>query len=198
LPEETSPTDNTPALPDETRLALRKLKDLSDRAEDGDGEARRELRRFVASASPKIVAEASSFARRGERLLAGTIAGGEPLMEEALIARLQMMRREIAGLDPTPLERLLAERVVAYWLLVKMLEESISANLDRENKENRFSFSLLKLVIKWQDSVHKRHLSAIKTLAQVRRLQRGSSLQINVGTQQVNISGDPDPYSVEP
>ncbi len=185
-----SPTDNTPALPEETRLALRKLRDLSDRAEDGDGEARGELRRLVASASPDVIAEASSFARRGERLLARTLAGGEPLMEEALIARLQMMSREIGGLDPTPLERLLAERVVACWLLVKVLEELMATQLDRENKEHRIPYSSLGTVIKWQDSAHRRYLSAIKTLAQVRRLQRGSSLQINVGTQQVNISGD--------
>jgi hypothetical protein len=153
---------------------------------------------LVASASPDVVAEASSFARRGERLLARTIAAGEPLMEEALIARLETMRREVAGLDPTPLEMLLAERVVACWLLVEMLEYIISTQLGRENEENRVTYSLLKLVIGWQESAHRRYLSAIKTLAQVRRLQRGSSLQINVGAQQVNISGDPDPYSVEP
>ena len=91
------------------------LRVLSGRAEGGDKEARAELRSAVAKSSPAVIAEASDIARRAERMLIKTISAGEPLMQEALEARLEHMRGEISGEHPTPLERLLAERVVAGW-----------------------------------------------------------------------------------
>jgi hypothetical protein len=95
---------------------------LSKNAESGDKEARAELRRAVAESSPTVIAEASDVARRAERMLVKTISAGEPLMQETLEARLDHMRGEIAGEHPTPLERLLAERVVAGWLLAEVQE----------------------------------------------------------------------------
>jgi hypothetical protein len=42
------------------------------------------------------------------------------------------MRAEIAGESPTPLEALLAERVVAGWLLVEVLEGLVAAQYRRD------------------------------------------------------------------
>jgi len=46
-------------------------------------------------------------------MLVKTLSDCEPLMEEALQARMRHIRAEIAGENPTPLEVLLTERVVA-------------------------------------------------------------------------------------
>ena len=90
-----------------------KLEELSDQAADGGKEARKELRRVLCASSPAVVAEASKLAKKGEWGLIKTAAAGDPLMEEALLARLDLMRSEIAGPDPSPLEVLLVEKIVA-------------------------------------------------------------------------------------
>jgi hypothetical protein len=100
-------------LPNGVKDRLAELEALSDKARDGDKEAMRELRQALRESSPEIVARASDFARLGQRVLAETIAAGEPLMEKALVARLELMRAEVAGENPTPLEVLLTERIVS-------------------------------------------------------------------------------------
>ena len=97
----------------ETKAKLKELQVLSEKAEAGEKGARRELRMAVRSSTPEVVAKASDFARKGHKILIGTAAAGDPLMEEALSARLELMRAQIAGEDPSPLETLLTERVVS-------------------------------------------------------------------------------------
>jgi hypothetical protein len=100
-------------LSEDARGRLTELRALSEKAETGDKEARKELRRLLRASSPQVIAEASSIARRAEWMLVKTISAGKPLMEEALEERMDQMRAEIAGENPTPLEVLLTERVVA-------------------------------------------------------------------------------------
>jgi hypothetical protein len=149
-----------------------RLRYFSDKAEDGDKDARRELRRLVERASPAAIAEASSVARRAEGMLIKTISAGEPLMQETLRVRLRDMRAEIAGDNPTGLEALLAERVVAGWLLVEVLEALISAQYGREvDKSARSSPTHILQQSKILESAMRRHMQAIQTLARVRKLQ---------------------------
>ena len=63
---------------EETRKRLDELRALSDKAEAGDPEARRELRRLVRSSSPEVIGRASDIGRRAGRMLAKTAAGGDP------------------------------------------------------------------------------------------------------------------------
>jgi hypothetical protein len=108
-------------LSSETKAKLRELRILSEKAEAGEKGARRELRRAIRNSTLEVTAKASDIARKGHKILIGTAAGGDPLMEEALSARLAIMRAQIAGEDPSPLETLLTERVVSCWLLVELL-----------------------------------------------------------------------------
>ena len=150
---------------------LAELKALSDKAKDGDKEAKRELRQALRESSPEIITRASDFARTGQRILAETIAGDEPLREEAIITRLELMRAEVAGENPTPLEVLLTERVVSSWLVVEVLEALMNAQLKRGEDVPRAPTSYLKFIIGWLESAHRRHLSSIRELARVRKLQ---------------------------
>ena len=92
---------------------LTELRTVSEKAEAGDRYARKRLRRLVRSSSPEIIAQASDVAGSAAWMLIKTISAGEPLMQEALQERMHQMRSEIAGENPTPLEVLLTERVVA-------------------------------------------------------------------------------------
>jgi hypothetical protein len=177
-------------LSNETKARLRELRILSEKAEAGDKGARRELRKAIRSSTPEIVAKASNLSRKGHKILIGTAAGGDPLMEEALSARLDLMRAQIAGEDPTPLEALLTERVVSCWLLVELLEALTSAQLQTGGhmKDKRVPPSFLQFILRWQESAHRRYLSAIKELVRVRKLQgRSPGVQYNT---QINISPD--------
>jgi hypothetical protein len=174
---------------EELETKIERLRALSKKAEGGDREARAELRWAVAKCSPAVIAEASDIARRAERMLVKTISAGELLMQEALEARLEHMRDEIAGELPTPLERLLAERVVAGWLLVEVLEALISAqfrtDLKGAQKSVRVTPAYILQMSKILESATRRHLQAIQGLARVRKLQSNTpGVQYNT---QINL-----------
>ena len=170
----------------EAKDQLAELEDLSDKAANGDKQARSELRRALRASSPAVVAEASTLAKKGECVLIKTAAAGEPLMEEALLARLGLLRSEIAGPDPSPLELLLTEKIVAVWMLTELLELLLNAQLGDLPKSQRMSHRFLKFYLGWQEQAHRRLLSAIRELARVRRLESGiPNAQTNV---QINVS----------
>jgi hypothetical protein len=151
------------------RLSI--LEALSEKAEAGDKAARRELREAVRESAPEVISSASDFGKRGRWALIKTASANDVLMEEALGARVELMRTEVAGPDPSPLEALIAERVCSLWLLIELLELLVSAQLSDANKEKRVPMSYLRDVWRWQESASRRYLAALKTLAQVRKLQ---------------------------
>jgi hypothetical protein len=104
-----------------------------------------------------------------------------------LLTRLDLLRVEIAGENPSALEMLLTEKIVGVWLLGELLELLNSAQLTAGvPKDKRVEHSFLKFYLGWQEQAHRRLLSTIKTLAQVRRLQSGiPGSQTNV---QINLS----------
>jgi hypothetical protein len=167
----------------EVRKSLEELRALSRKAEDGDKDARTELRQMLNEASPAVIARASDLGRKGQQLLIETASGGSPLVEDALSGRLDMMREEIAGEDPTPLEVLLTERVVASWLLVELFDRLMSAQLWKETpKEKRVTARELRYYLRWQESANTRFLAAVRELARVRKLQ-ATAPPVQVNTQ---------------
>ena len=160
----------------ETRERLAELRALSDRAEAGDKGARGELRRMVRSSSPEVIGRASDVARKAGETLAHTAAGGDPLTDEALRAKLDLMRAEIAGEDPTPLELLLTERVVSLWMLTSLLEALIATQYRRvvEDPSERLSPSYVLQQSRILESATRRYLAAVRELARVRKLQAGA------------------------
>ncbi len=175
---------------------LAKLEELSDRVADGDKKARRELRQVLGESGPEVVREASELAKKGQWALIKTAAGGEPLMEEALLARLDLMRSEIAGLNPSPLEVLLAEKIVSVWMLGELLELLLSAQLITALlKSQRMSHSFLKFYLGWQEQAHRRLLSTLTVLVRVRELQsKTPGIQYNT---QINLATNQRPARVE-
>jgi hypothetical protein len=166
----------------DTREKLAALRSLSEKVEAGDKSARKELRKAVRESSPEVVAQASELAHRSQWALIKTAAAGESLVEEALLTRLDLLRVEIAGENPSALERLLTEKIVGAWLLGELLELLNSAQLTTGvPKDKRVEHSFLKFYLGWQEQAHRRLLSSIKTLAQVRRLQSLTpGVQVNI------------------
>ena len=118
-----------------------------------------------------------------ESLIKNT-AGENPMIQEAIGRKLDNVRSELEGLNPSPIERLLAERASLCWFIVHRYESMFvnsqnMAIVDAEYQQRKI------------DRAHVRFLSAVRTLAQVRKLGL-PALQINVGANQVNMIGGRD------
>jgi hypothetical protein len=100
-----------------------------------------------------VIARNSDIGRKAQNLLIDTASSGDPLTKDAPSGRLDMMREEIAGENPTPLEVLLTERVVSCWMLVQPSDMPMVAQMWKETpKENRVPLSYLKHMTRWQES----------------------------------------------
>ena len=170
---------------------LEELRELSAKAEAGDTEARKELKQKLRESSPAVIARASDVGRKAQHVLIRAASGGAPLTELALSGRLDMMRSEIAGENPTPLEVLLTERVVSCWMLVELFDALMAGQLNNDNEHRTpISYTLkmlrtLRHYLRWQESANRRYLAAIRELARVRKLQ-ATAPPVQVNTQ-VNI-----------
>jgi hypothetical protein len=166
------------------RDKLKDLQELSEKVEDGDKDARLELRRAVRESTPETIARVSDLAGSYRRVLAKSASGGDPLLQEGLEERTRLMVERVAGDKPTALEELLAERVVSCWLLVELMEVLTAAQLDRNNSTRVAAPHMLQMM-KLQESANRRYLAATKTLAQVQKLQANTpgfqyNMQINL------------------
>jgi hypothetical protein len=107
---------------------------------------------------------------------------GNVLAREAVRRKLDKVRAELEGPNPTPLERLLAERVSICWFVANWYEESFV------NKDS-LSLPLADFYQRRIDRAHRRFLSDVETLARVRKLAL-PFLQLNIArNQQVNMAG---------
>ena len=122
---------------------------------------------------PNIADSGGNLAKIAEETLVKGIAGDQLWMHEMLLAKLKTMRTELAGPQPSPIERLLVERVVACWLQVYDADaiaaqpESVTFVQGDYNQRR-------------QDRAHRRYLSAIRTLAMVRKLALPIRVDLNV------------------
>ena len=155
-----------------------KLMALIDRAQDGDKEALPVLRR-VLDETPRI-ARFVDLARDVERSIVEKISGNDVFTQEAIPRNLKAMRKEIAGESPSPLERLLAERITVCWLELQYFEAIYAQNL------GKLTITQSDYHQRRIDKAHRRYLSSIKALAQIRKM--GPAVQINIAEQQINTS----------
>jgi hypothetical protein len=166
---------STTALPN-----AEELRALADRAQKGDQTTLPALREWLQD--PQAVDRlGGDLARLAQRSLIDKFTGKNLLVQEALARKLELMRADLSGPDPTALERLLADRVAACWLHLHHLEMQYA-------QKDRVSLELGTYFQRCLDRAHKRYLSAIKTLAVVRKLAL-PVLQVNIAKKQVNVAG---------
>ncbi len=166
---------------EELREIVGRLRELARKAEQGNHEVVSEIRQILED-DPDLPWRLMDVGKAAERLLINRmIRDGDLVGQEIMEHQLESMRREVAGDDASPLERLLAERVVATWLQVQHLEALWAASLNDSTQSKGDHYQ------KRLDGAHRNHLSAIRTLAQVRKL--GPAVQINIAEKQINTLG---------
>lgn len=123
-----------------------------------------------------ILGSVPEMAARG---LVNAIAGDDELIREATSRRLELTARELAGPNATALELHVARRVALCELGVARLENIYP-------KSAGAGIKVSEAIGRQLDAAHRRHLSAVKALATVRKAQL-PDVQINIGEKQVNI-----------
>jgi len=156
-----------------------KLMALIDRAQDGDEDALPALRKVLDEA-PRI-ARFVDLARNVERSIVKKMSDDDVFTQEAIPRNLKAMREEIAGENPSPLERLLAERITVCWLELQYFQAIYSQNM------SKLTITQSDYHQRRIDKAHRRYLSSIKTLAQIRKM--GPAVQINIAEKQINQAG---------
>jgi hypothetical protein len=160
--------------------AYHELLALTERAQQGDKTTLPALRELFRE--PAVVdALGGDLAKQAQLTLISKYCGQNLLLKESLTRKLDLLHEELAGSSPTPLERLLVERIVACWLHVHHLE-TIYAN------NEHLSLELGGYYQRSVSAAQKRYLAAIKTLAVVRKLAV-PVLQVNIAKKQVNVAG---------
>ncbi len=157
------------------------INEIVRRAESGDKAVLPVLREMF-ELGPELANVYGDLAKRAQRELIAAMAGENLLMRETVPCKLEDMKEELAGPSPTPLEKLLVERVVACWLALQHAEL-----LWTQRSSGRVRVQELDFYQRHLDRAQKRYLSAIRALAQIRKL--GPAVQINVAEQQVNVMG---------
>ena len=138
---------------------------LLNRARAGDASCVPALRSMFANAEDKSLLDAcGSPAAWLENELARTAAGENLAIREASLLKLAAVRGDLEGPAPSPIERLLAERAALCWWIVHRFE-SASLKPDDNPTIRQAEYHQHRV-----DGAHARFLSALKTLATVRKL----------------------------
>lgn len=175
--------------PAEISIADQRARDVVKRARAGDRSALPELRELFDREPARYMAigfgDVAQLARDRE---IRRVAKEDLVSIEAMRRKLDEMEAELAGPSPSPIEKLLAERAALCWFQVNSLDVFRPGD-DAPGIERHESR---------RDRAHRRYLSALKTLATIRKL-RLPAIQINLGEQQVNVAGDlvrpqPEPH----
>jgi hypothetical protein len=140
----------------------RTLAELVERANDGDRASVKTLRK-VLDEHPEIWRQAGNLAAHVEATWIHLAAEGNTLAAESIRRELDRVRGELLGPSPTPIEKLLVDQIVACWLQLKHAEITAGSACKSNLMRERFHDQRLQ-------KSQRRYLTAMKTLAQIRRL----------------------------
>jgi hypothetical protein len=178
-----TPTRGTEVTRSRSEL-LNELRMLVAQAHEGDEEAPHRIRRALEETPDSAQILSGIVVKRAERILVKKLCGDDQLLKVALTVQLETLRKEVAGPDPSPLEWLLAERIAVCWVQVLQAEAACAANLGKPST-SQSEYHQRRL-----DRVHRRFLSSIRALGQIRKLLTPPVTQINLAQQQqVNMIG---------
>jgi hypothetical protein len=169
---------------EEAEKTVEKLHDLLRLAEKGKEDAVPEIRQIL-NEHPDLAWRFVDVAHIAEdTLIEEMTKEGDLATKELIRCQLEAMREQIAGKNSSPLERLLSERVILTWLEVQLFEALYAKNM------RNLTIAQAEHHQKRLDRAHRRHLSAIRALAQIRKLLKGNAMtQINIADKQINTVG---------
>ena len=189
-----STTTTTPPKQDEI---LEQLRQLVERAEQGDASVMGELRAAL-DVNAWVWEDYGDLARQSQAAWLQLVAGKNLLLLESAQRKAEQLRAELAGPAPSPVERLLVERIVSSWLQTNYAD-SAYAQLSKGTNP-----ALHTAALRRQNSAQQRYLQAVKALATVRKLLRPGLSPVDLALRPVperpagRLAGAPVPADGEP
>lgn len=150
-------------------------------ANSGDPNAMQELRGLFPARAFEQIGDLATQVRYN---LTRGLAEGCRATAATIEAKAERLAAELRGDDPTPLERLLAERVVITWLAVHRADlEAVACDGSLVGLVDRSAAGRAERLFhaRRQESAQRRYLQSLRSLAQVRQLLKSSSKQIESG-----------------
>ena len=129
----------------------------------------------------EILSTLSSLAVRSWVDLLASAGPGREIVRRSIEKEIERKRHAAAGEDPSPLERLLAERVALCWVAATYADAEYTRKL-----KGGMSFREGEYYGKRCEQTNRQLLKAIESLARVRRLL--TPMQINIGQNQINLA----------
>lgn len=169
---------NVPAKTDPTDMT--ELIKLFNRAASGDEKVLPTLRAVLKE--PFVANMLGNLAKFAIQPIIDRLSGKDLGVREGLLQKMENMRTDLAGPTPVPLEQLLADRIVTCWLHLHDIERTYAL-------KGSMSLDLATYYQKSIDRAQKRYLTAIKSLAAIRKMAL-PVLQVNIAKKQVNVAGN--------
>ena len=175
---------------------LERLQRLVQRAEQGDESVLPELRAAL-DANAWVWERYGDLSQQSQAAWLQLIAGKNLLLLESARRKAAQLRTELAGPEPSPLEWLLVERIVACWLQVHYSDAAYAQMKGGGPAQHAVS-------LRRQDSAQRRYLQAVKALATLRKLLRPGLSPVDLALRPVpekpagRLAGAPVPADGEP
>jgi hypothetical protein len=154
--------DREAANPEQSRRLHARLEKLNARANAGEPGALAELEEFLRD-QPEVLATAGDLARHAEKAWIDLVVGKDSFTRIAVTSQVEELKTELAGSDPSPLEKLLVDHIAVAHLAMRQAEVS-TAQLGGSIAQAAFR-------LKKAESAQRRFLLATKSLATLRALQ---------------------------
>ena len=138
------------------------MAELLKQANRGDRSVLPEMRRLLDD-SPELWQFLGDLGRHAKSAWINRASGEDLVRRETLMRSVAALEEELAGPNPSAIERVLAERVVVTWLEVHTLDPVLTERTEMTLAQAAF-------YDKRRVRAHRRLLAAIRTLATVRRL----------------------------
>lgn len=179
LQPEGAPSMEAFPLPVESGTSYDTLKSLVQQAQQGDTSTLPIIKHLLDQV-PELWDDSRVLAHQVERSWITALSGQDLLSKEIIEREVEGLRSQLLGPQPTPLEKLLVDRICACWLAVQ------HAELHAARRFNERAVVLTSAEEHRLDKVHGRFLTAVRELARVRKLlQPTATLQVNIGTNQI-------------
>jgi hypothetical protein len=167
-------------LPNESGTSYDTLQGLIQQAQQGDTSILSTIRTLLDQV-PELWENSHVLAHQIEKAWTNALSGQDLMSKEIIAREVKGLRSQLLGPQPTPLEKLLVERICICWLAVQ------HAELHAARRFNERAVVLTPSEEHRLDKVHQRFLSAIRELARVRKLlQPNTNVQVNIAANQTN------------
>lgn len=138
------------------------LQQLVKRARKGDRTVLPELRKAL-DENPQIWQAVGDVAKHAEATWIKLISKDDLLVHESIQRELDRRRQDLAGEDPTPLEKQLVDRIVVCWLALTHAEMMAASTAEHTLPQREHYLKRL-------DAAERRHTAAVQQLTKVREL----------------------------